>query len=41
MEKYETNVEALKRYLGLLVYMGRSRSKTFSYINDKIWKKVW
>lgn len=28
------------RYLGLLVYMGRSRSKTFSYIKDRIWKKI-
>lgn len=29
-----------EKYLGLPVYMGRSRSKTFSYIKDRIWKRI-
>lgn len=29
-----------EKYLGLPVYMGRSRSKTFTYIKDRIWKKI-
>jgi hypothetical protein len=29
-----------EKYLGLPVYVGRSRSKTFEYIKDRIWKKI-
>lgn len=41
MEDLQINVEAMnEKYLGLPVYMGRSRSQTFSYIKDRIWKKI-
>lgn len=41
MEDLQINVEAMnEKYLGLPVYMGRSRSKTFSYIKDRIWKRI-
>jgi ribonuclease HI len=34
-------VEAMnEKYLGLPVYMGRSRAKTFAYLKDRIWKKL-
>jgi hypothetical protein len=29
-----------ERYLGLPVYIGRSRTKTFAYIKDKVWKRI-
>lgn len=28
------------RYLGLPVYMGRSRSKMFGYLKDRVWKRI-
>ena len=28
------------KYLGLPVYMGRSRSKFFSYLKDRVWKRI-
>ena len=28
------------RYLGLPVYIGKSKSKTFAYIRERIWKKI-
>lgn len=27
-------------YLGLPIYMGRSRSQTFSYLKDRVWKRL-
>jgi hypothetical protein len=29
-----------EKYLGLPVYMGRSRSKTFAYLKDRVWKII-
>jgi hypothetical protein len=29
-----------EKYLGLPVYMGRSRSKTFAYLKDRVWKRI-
>jgi hypothetical protein len=29
-----------ERYLGLPVYMGRSKAKMFSYLKDRIWKRI-
>jgi hypothetical protein len=29
-----------EKYLGLPVYMGRSKTKTFAYLKDRIWKKI-
>jgi hypothetical protein len=29
-----------EKYLGLPVHVGRSRSKTFEYLKDRIWKKI-
>jgi hypothetical protein len=29
-----------EKYLGLLVYVGRSRKKTFAYLKDRLWKKI-
>ncbi|KAM0855878.1 hypothetical protein ACQ4PT_049496 [Festuca glaucescens] len=29
-----------ERYLGLLVYVGQSRSKVFAYLKDRIWKRI-
>jgi hypothetical protein len=29
-----------EKYLGLPVYIGRSRKKTFAYLKDRIWKKI-
>ncbi|GJN25307.1 hypothetical protein PR202_gb13118 [Eleusine coracana subsp. coracana] len=41
MNKMGITAEVMnEKYLGLPVYMGRSRSKTFSYIKDRIWKKI-
>ena len=28
------------RYLGLPVFMGRSRAQTFSYLKDRVWKRI-
>lgn len=28
------------RYLGLLVFIGRSKKDTFAYIKDRLWKKL-
>jgi hypothetical protein len=28
------------KYLGLPVYVGRDKSKTFSYLKDKVWKRI-
>lgn len=29
-----------EKYLGLPIYMGRSRSRTFAYIKEKVWQKI-
>jgi hypothetical protein len=29
-----------EKYLGLPVYVGRSRTQTFAYIKDKVWKRI-
>lgn len=29
-----------EKYLGLPVYMGRSKSKTFSYLKERVWRKI-
>ena len=29
-----------ERYLGLPVYMGRSRSKMFNYLKERVWKRI-
>ena len=29
-----------EKYLGLPIYMGRSKSKTFAYIKDRVWKRI-
>lgn len=29
-----------ERYLGLPVYMGRSRAKMFTYLKDRVWKRI-
>jgi hypothetical protein len=29
-----------EKYLGLLVYMDRSRFRTFGYIKDHIWRRI-
>jgi len=29
-----------ERYLGLPVFVGRSRSNVFSYLKDRIWQKI-
>jgi hypothetical protein len=29
-----------EKYLGLPVYVGKSKSKTFAYLKDMIWKKI-
>lgn len=29
-----------EKYLGLPVYMGQSKAQTFSYLKDKVWKRV-
>jgi hypothetical protein len=39
----ELNIRAearTEKYLGLPVYVGRSRTKTFEYIKDRIWIKI-
>ena len=35
------SVEArTEKYLGLPVYMGRSKEKTFTHLKDRVWKKL-
>jgi hypothetical protein len=35
------NVEACKqKYLGLPLYMGRSKEKTFTYLKDRVWRRI-
>ena len=29
-----------ERYLGLPVYMGRSKAKMFNYLKDRVWKRI-
>jgi hypothetical protein len=29
-----------EKYIGLPIYVGRSRTKAFEYIKDKIWKRI-
>ena len=29
-----------ERYLGLLVFVGQSRKKVFSYLKDRVWKRI-
>lgn len=29
-----------EKYLGLPIYMGRSKEKTFAYIKDRAWKRI-
>jgi hypothetical protein len=29
-----------EKYLGLPVYIGRSKSKTFAYLKDRVWKRI-
>lgn len=29
-----------EKYLGLPIYMGRSKSKTFAYLKDRVWKRI-
>jgi hypothetical protein len=35
-----TEAKKNEKYLGLLVYKGRSRSKTFAYLKDRVWKII-
>ena len=29
-----------EKYLGLPVYVVRSKAKTFTYLKDRVWKKI-
>jgi hypothetical protein len=41
MEGVHISAEArTEKYLGLLVYIGRSKIQTFAYLMDRIWKKI-
>ena len=41
MTALDIRVEARNdKYLGLLVYMGKSKEKTFAYLKDRVWKRV-
>jgi hypothetical protein len=41
MEGVHISAEArTEKYLGLPVYIGRSKSQTFAYLKDRIWKKI-
>jgi hypothetical protein len=41
MEGVHISAEArTEKYLGLLVYIGRSKSQKFAYLMDRIWKKI-
>ena len=33
-------VERFESYLGLLTLVGRAKYQTFSYLNDRVWKKL-
>jgi peroxiredoxin family protein len=39
----ELNIQSearTEKYLGLPVYVGRSRKKTFQYLKERLWKKI-
>ena len=41
MQALDISSEATnEKYLGLPIYMGRSKSKTFAYIKDRVWKRI-
>jgi hypothetical protein len=41
LEELHIRAEArTEKYLGLPVYVGRSRSKTFEYLKDRLWKQI-
>jgi len=41
MSALDIGVEARnEKYLGLPVYMGRSKEKTFNYLKDRVWKRI-
>ena len=41
MTALDIRVEARNnKYLGLPVYMGKSKEKTFAYLKDRVWKQV-
>jgi hypothetical protein len=41
MEIMDIPQEAVnEKYLGLPVYMGRSKKKTFEYLKDRVWRKI-
>ena len=41
MDKMNINAEAKsERYLGLPVYMGRSKIQTFNYLKERVWKRI-
>ena len=41
MTALDIRVEARNdKYLGLPVYMGKSKEKTFAYLKDRVWKWV-
>jgi hypothetical protein len=41
LEELKISAEArTEKYLGLPVYVGRSRTKTFEYIKDRVWKRI-
>ena len=41
MAALDISVEARnEKYLGLPVYMGKSKEKTFNYLKDRVWKRI-
>jgi hypothetical protein len=41
LEELHISVEAkTEKYLGLPIYVGRSISKTFEYLKDRLWKRI-
>ena len=41
MAALEINSEARnEKYLGLPVYMGKSKVQTFAYLKDRVWKRI-
>lgn len=30
----------IETYLGLLIYMGKSKVQTFNYLKDRVWKRI-
>lgn len=41
MQILNLNCEAkTEKYLGLPIYIGKSKSKTFAYLKDRIWRKI-